>query len=45
MSENVSLIKTIPQGSLEEMREIVYNGYRTGQTTTSIVKETSTPTP
>lgn len=39
VSENVSLIKTIPQGSLEEMREIVYNGYRTGQTTTSIVKE------
>ncbi len=39
VSENVSLIKTIPQGSLDEMREIVYNGYRTGQTTTSIVKE------
>lgn len=39
VSENAALIKTIPQDSLNEMREIVYEGYRTGQTTTSIVKE------
>lgn len=39
VSQNVGLIKTIPQDSLNEMREIVYEGFRTGQTTKSIVKD------
>lgn len=39
VSQNVSMIKTIPQESLSEMREIVYEGYRNGRTTTSIVKD------
>ena len=36
---NVSLIKTIPQESLQEMREIVLTGYKTGKSTAAIIKE------
>lgn len=39
VEENVGLIKTIPQESLGRMREIVLEGYRNGETTTSIVKK------
>lgn len=39
VSQNVGLIKTIPQNTLDEMRELVYEGFRNGETTTSIVKE------
>lgn len=36
---NVGLIKTIPEDTLEKMREIVYDDYTKGKTTTRIVKE------
>lgn len=36
---NVSLIKTIPEDTLENMRKIVYDGFNEGKTTTRIVKE------
>lgn len=36
---NVSLIKTIPQESLEEMRHIVLEGYKSGKSTAAIIKE------
>ena len=39
VEDNVGLIKTIPQESLSRMREIVMEGYRNGETTTSIVKK------
>ena len=39
VSQNVALIKTIPQEPLSGMREIVYEGYRNGRTTTAILKE------
>lgn len=39
VSENVDLIKTIPNQSLGKMKEIVYKNYMEGHTTTSIVKE------
>ena len=39
VSQNVALIKTIPQETLSGMREIVYEGYRNGRTTTAILKE------
>lgn len=39
VSQNVALIKTIPQSTLGKMREIVYEGYRNGRTTTAILKE------
>lgn len=39
VDENVGLIKTIPQESLGKMRRIVLEGYRKGETTTSIVKK------
>lgn len=39
VDENVGLIKTIPQESLGKMRRIVLEGYRNGETTTSIVKK------
>ena len=35
----MGLIKTIPQESLSRMREIVMDGYRNGETTTSIVRK------
>lgn len=39
VNDNVGLIKTIPQESLGRMRGIVMEGYRNGETTTSIVKK------
>ena len=36
---NVSLIKSIPEETLEKMREIVYAGYSDGKTTTQLIKE------
>lgn len=39
VNANVDLIKTIPQDSLSEMRELVMEGYRTGRPTTKIVKD------
>lgn len=38
ISDNVDLIKTIPQNSLDKMKEIVYEGYMKGSSTTDIVK-------
>lgn len=38
ISENVGLIKTIPQDSLESMRNIVLEGVRSGRTIPNIVK-------
>lgn len=39
VDDNVSLIKTIPQDSLGRMKEIVTEGYQSGETTTAIVKK------
>lgn len=39
IDENVSLIKTIPEDTLDKMRDIVYDGFTNGKTTTRIVKE------
>lgn len=39
INENISLIKTIPQEALSDMRKIVLDGFKTGKTTTSMVKE------
>lgn len=39
VDKNVSLIKTIPGDSLRQMKDIVQEGFRTGKTTTAIVKE------
>lgn len=36
---NVSLIKTIPEETLDKMREIVYDGFTKGKTTTRMIKE------
>lgn len=36
---NISLIKTIPEESLDKMRDIVYDGFTKGKTTTSMIKE------
>ena len=38
VSDNVDLIKTIPYSSLDKMKEIVYDNYMKGATTTNIVK-------
>lgn len=37
--ENVDLIKTIPKTALGDMQNIVQDGFKTGKTTTSIVRE------
>lgn len=37
--ENVGLIKSIPEDTLDRMREIVYDGFTNGETTTRMVKE------
>lgn len=37
--QNVELISTIPNDTLAKMREIVYNGYISGKTTTRMLKE------
>lgn len=39
VSDNVELITTIPSRSLDKMKEIVYQNYMKGATTTDIVKE------
>lgn len=39
VDENVSLIKTIPEDTLDKMRDIIYDGFTEGKTTTRIVKE------
>jgi SPP1 gp7 family putative phage head morphogenesis protein len=39
IEDNVNLIKTIPKDSLGRMKEIVQEGFKTGKTATSIVKE------
>lgn len=39
IDDNVDLIKTIPNDSLSEMRELIFEGYRNGKPTTQIVKE------
>lgn len=39
VDENVSLIKTIPEETLDKMRDIIYDGFTEGKTTTRIVKE------
>lgn len=39
VEENVNLIKTIPFDSLDKMKEIVYDGYTNGRTTTQMVKD------
>lgn len=39
VTDNVSLIKSIPQETLAKMQDIVLVGFRSGKTTTSIIKE------
>lgn len=39
ISENVDLIKTIPENTLDKMKDIVYDGFANGKTTTRMVKE------
>lgn len=39
IDENVGLIKTIPQEGLGKMKDIVYDGFTSGKTTTRIVKD------
>lgn len=39
VQENVDLIKTIPHDTLGKMRDIVYDGYVSGKSTTDMVKE------
>ena len=39
VADNVSLIKSIPQETLAKMQDIVLGGFRSGKTTTSIIKE------
>lgn len=36
---NVDLIKTIPEDTLEKMKDIIYDGYTSGKTTTRMAKE------
>jgi SPP1 gp7 family putative phage head morphogenesis protein len=38
ISENVDLIKTVPMQSLDQIKEVVYNSYFNGTSTTGIVK-------
>lgn len=39
VSDNVDLIRTIPEDTLEKMKDIVYDGFTNGKTTTRMVKE------
>ena len=39
IDENVGLISTIPEDTLEKMKDIVYDGFTNGKTTTRMVKE------
>ena len=36
---NIDLISTIPSGTLDKMRDMVFNGYAKGETTTQMVKD------
>ena len=42
VSNNVELIKTIPHSSLGKMKELIYDGYMSGRTTTNIIKDIQT---
>lgn len=42
VEENVGLIRSIPQEALSEMQNIVSQGFRTGKTVTSIVRDIQT---
>lgn len=39
VEENVGLISSIPEDTLEKMKDIVYDGFAAGKTTTRMVKE------
>lgn len=39
INDNVDLIKTIPEDTLGKMKDIVYDGFTNGKTTTRMVKE------
>ena len=39
VSENVDLIKTIPEDTLDKMKDIVYDGFANGKTTTRMTKD------
>ncbi len=39
IEENVGLISSIPEDTLEKMKDIVYDGFANGKTTTRMVKE------
>lgn len=39
VKENVDLISTIPEDTLDKMKDIVYDGYVNGRTTTQMVKD------
>jgi SPP1 gp7 family putative phage head morphogenesis protein len=39
VDENIGLISTIPEETLEKMKDIVYDGFSNGKTTTRLVKE------
>lgn len=39
VQDNVDLIKTIPNDSLDRMRDIVYDGFVRGKTTTQVMKD------
>ncbi len=42
INENVDLIRSIPEDTLDKMRDIVYDGFTQGKTTTRMVKEIKT---
>lgn len=39
VNENVSMISSIPDDTLEKMKDIIYDGFSNGKTTTRMVKE------
>lgn len=39
VSENVDLIKTIPKDTLDKMKDIIYDGYSHGRSTTRMVRD------
>lgn len=39
VDENVDLIKSIPENTLDKMKDIVYDGYTSGKTTTRMAKD------
>lgn len=42
ISENVDLITSIPEDTLDKMKDIVYEGFSTGKTTTQMLKDIQT---